>query len=79
MTLADLNGPAAQAAGALAGEGLAARGVACDVTSEAEIAAVLEEVALEDGRLDVLVNNAGPARLADRGVPDGDAWSSCCG
>jgi 3-hydroxybutyrate dehydrogenase len=60
VTLADLNGPAAaQAAGALAGEGLAARGVACDVTSEAEIAAVLEEVALEDGRLDVLVNNAG--------------------
>lgn len=60
VTLADLNGPAAaQAAGALAGEGLAARGVACDVTSEAEIAAVLEEVTLEDGRLDVLVNNAG--------------------
>ena len=60
VTLADLDGPAAaQAAGALAGEGLAARGVACDVTSETEIAAVLEEVALEDGRLDVLVNNAG--------------------
>jgi 3-hydroxybutyrate dehydrogenase len=60
VTLADLNGPAAaQAAGALAGEGLAARGVACDVTSEAEIAAVLEEVVLEDGRLDILVNNAG--------------------
>ncbi|WP_242342225.1 3-hydroxybutyrate dehydrogenase [Anaeromyxobacter terrae] len=65
VTLADLNGPAAAAAaGALAEGGLAARGVACDVTSEAEVRAVLDEVVAEDGRLDVLVNNAGLQHVA---------------
>ncbi|WP_242340248.1 3-hydroxybutyrate dehydrogenase [Anaeromyxobacter sp. SG66] len=65
VTLADLNGPAAAAAaGAIAEAGFAVRGVACDVTSEAEVSAVLEEVVAEDGRLDVLVNNAGLQHVA---------------
>ncbi|HEX5377469.1 MAG TPA: glucose 1-dehydrogenase [Phenylobacterium sp.] len=43
----------------LTGRGLTARYWRCDVTSEAEIARVFDEVAAHFGRLDVLVNNAG--------------------
>jgi 3-hydroxybutyrate dehydrogenase len=65
VTLADLDGPAAaNAAAALSSDGLGARGVACDVTHEAEIEAVLAEVVAQDGRLDVLVNNAGLQHVA---------------
>jgi 3-hydroxybutyrate dehydrogenase len=65
VTLADLDaGAAGRAAAALAGEGLAARGVACDVTSEAQIASTLQDVLAEHGRIDVLVNNAGLQHVA---------------
>jgi NAD(P)-dependent dehydrogenase (short-subunit alcohol dehydrogenase family) len=45
----------------LAGRGLIARYWRCDVTSEAEVARVLNEVAAHFGSLNVLVNNAGVA------------------
>lgn len=40
-------------------QGRAARYWRCDVSNEARIRAVLEEVAVEYGRVDILVNNAG--------------------
>src|SRR5512138_3101297 len=60
VTIADLDGGAAdRAAGALAGQGLAVRGVACDVTKEAQLHAAIDGTLSAGGRLDVLVNNAG--------------------
>src|SRR5512133_614674 len=65
VTLADKAGDAAaRAAAALAGEGLAARGIACDVTREAEVQAAVAGTAGREGRLDVLVNNAGLQHVA---------------
>jgi 3-hydroxybutyrate dehydrogenase len=65
VTIADLDGAAAQrAAAALAGAGLAARGAACDVTSEAQLRSTIEGVIADAGRLDVLVNNAGLQHVA---------------
>lgn len=43
----------------LAGRGFPARFWRCDVSKEAEVARVIDEVAAHFGRLDVLVNNAG--------------------
>jgi 3-hydroxybutyrate dehydrogenase len=43
---------------------LAAEGVACDVTREAELAGALDAVVAARGRLDVLVNNAGLQHVA---------------
>ncbi len=60
VALADLNGTAAEAAAAgLAGEGLQAIGIRCDVTSEAELTRAIDAAVAAWGRLDVLVNNAG--------------------
>jgi 3-hydroxybutyrate dehydrogenase len=65
VVVADLDGAAAQrAAAGLAGQGLAARGVACDVTSEAQLRSTVEEVLSGEGRIDVLVNNAGLQHVA---------------
>jgi 3-hydroxybutyrate dehydrogenase len=65
VTVADLDGAAAQrAAAALAGQGLAVRGVACDVTTEPQLRSTVEEVVASQGRLDVLVNNAGLQHVA---------------
>ncbi len=62
VTLADLDGDrAAEAAGAL---GDRARGVACDVTDEASVAALVDGAVAAWGTLDVLVNNAGITRDA---------------
>jgi 3-hydroxybutyrate dehydrogenase len=65
VTVADLDGAAAQrAAAALAGQGLAARGVGCDVTIEPQLRSTVEEVISAEGRIDVLVNNAGLQHVA---------------
>jgi 3-hydroxybutyrate dehydrogenase len=65
VTLADKDGAAAaRAAEELGKAGLSARGVACDVTSKAQIAATIEGVVKAHGRLDVLVNNAGFQHVA---------------
>ncbi len=66
VTLANKDGAAAlRAADELAKAGLAARGVACDVTSEAQLRDALQATAAAGGgRLDVLVNNAGLQHVA---------------
>jgi 3-hydroxybutyrate dehydrogenase len=65
VTLADKDGAAAaRAADALSAQGLAAVGVACDVTQEAELARALDGVVAAHGRIDVLVNNAGLQHVA---------------
>ncbi len=64
VTIADKDAAAAsRAAQDLSGQGLAVEGVACDVTSEAQLNAALDAV-LARGRLDVLVNNAGLQHIA---------------
>jgi 3-hydroxybutyrate dehydrogenase len=65
VTLADKDGDAAaKAAAAMASAGLAARGAACDVTREADLQAVIGDALAREGRLDVLVNNAGLQHVA---------------
>ncbi|HYQ79920.1 MAG TPA: 3-hydroxybutyrate dehydrogenase [Anaeromyxobacteraceae bacterium] len=55
VAIADMNGTAAKAAAAELG----GSGVACDVTSEAQLVGALDQVIGRHGRIDVLVNNAG--------------------
>jgi 3-hydroxybutyrate dehydrogenase len=65
VTVADLDGAAAErAAAALRAGGLAAEGVRCDVTVEAELGGAIDRLAAEAGRLDVLVSNAGLQHVA---------------
>ena len=65
VTLADKDGDAAaRAAADLATAGLAARGAACDVTREADLEAAIGGALSREGRLDVLVNNAGLQHVA---------------
>jgi 3-hydroxybutyrate dehydrogenase len=65
VTIADLDGAAAaRAAAELQARGLAAEGVRCDVTAEAELGGALDRLATAAGRLDVLVSNAGLQHVA---------------
>ncbi|HEX9049129.1 MAG TPA: 3-hydroxybutyrate dehydrogenase [Anaeromyxobacter sp.] len=65
VTLADKDGDAAaRSAAALASAGLAARGAACDVTREADVERAIGDALAREGRLDVLVNNAGLQHIA---------------
>ncbi|HSN92893.1 MAG TPA: 3-hydroxybutyrate dehydrogenase [Anaeromyxobacteraceae bacterium] len=65
VTIADLDGAAAaRVAAELAAQGLAVTGVACDVTSEAQLHAALDGTVSAQGRIDVLVNNAGLQHVA---------------
>ncbi len=58
--LADIDHEAAErAAGDLRAQGLAATAIACDVTRGQDVTAVLRTIASAEGRLDVVVNNAG--------------------
>jgi 3-hydroxybutyrate dehydrogenase len=60
VVVADLDGLGARAAAArIGGRGLAATGVSCDVTSEEQLVAALDQAVGDHGRIDVLVNNAG--------------------
>jgi 3-hydroxybutyrate dehydrogenase len=60
VCLADLDGAAAEAAvRQIAGGADQAFGVRCDVTSEAQLAAAIDQTAATWGRVDILVNNAG--------------------
>jgi 3-oxoacyl-[acyl-carrier protein] reductase len=60
VVLADIDAAAAEAAAAeIVSQGGSAFGAACDVADEADVAAVIGEVAAERGGIDILVNNAG--------------------
>ena len=60
VVLVDLDGDAAKAAA----DELDGLGLACDVTSEEQVKAVVRDTVGQFGRLDVLVNNAGITRDA---------------
>jgi 3-oxoacyl-[acyl-carrier protein] reductase len=64
LILADLNAEGARATAAEIAQarGVAAEGVACDVSKAADCAALIEGAAKRHGRLDILVNNAGITR-----------------
>lgn len=63
VAIADLDGAAAERAAAQLGGG--ALGLACDVAQEAQLASALDHaLAAFEGRLDVLVNNAGLQHVA---------------
>ena len=62
VVLADLDKDRAEAAALSLGDG--AIGVGCDVTSETDMAGLVESTVLAHGRLDILVNNAGITRDA---------------
>ncbi|MFL6063017.1 MAG: 3-oxoacyl-ACP reductase FabG [Marmoricola sp.] len=62
VVLADLDKDRAESAAAVlngTGLGPGAVGAACDVTSETDVAALVESAVLASGRLDIFVNNAG--------------------
>ncbi|HZG61421.1 MAG TPA: 3-hydroxybutyrate dehydrogenase [Anoxybacillus sp.] len=60
VILTDLNKTAVEeAAESLRNEGYEAVGLKCDVTSEAEVKAALDEAVHRFGRIDILINNAG--------------------
>jgi 3-oxoacyl-[acyl-carrier protein] reductase len=65
VVIADVNAEAAEKAAAeLVEIGGRAIGVACDVTSEADVTALVQRAVDEYGSLDVMVNNAGITRDA---------------
>lgn len=65
VILADLNAEAVEAeAAALRADGLAARGIALDVTNREAARVLAARILKEDGGLDILVNNAGVAGRA---------------
>lgn len=67
VVLGDINGEAAEKSAAELAAGSAGRtaiGARCDVTSEAEVVALVDTAVREFGALDVMVNNAGITRDA---------------
>ena len=63
VLVADVNGAAAkEAVGSLTATGAAVDSVECDVTSEADQAALVRSCLERFGRVDILVNNAGVTR-----------------
>lgn len=71
VVLADIDGAAAERAASAIG--IAARGVACDVSSDRAVAALIEDVEAREGPIDLFCANAGIARGIDVSAPD-DVW-----
>ena len=61
--------------GAEVGEGIT--GIACDITSDADVAAAVERVLAATARIDVLVNNAGVNLTGPLETADLDAVRAC--
>ncbi len=73
----DRNAEGANAvATAITADGGAASGLRCDVSSPTGVAAAVDAVAAEHGRIDVLVNNAGITRDNLLFKMDDDDWNS---
>jgi NAD(P)-dependent dehydrogenase (short-subunit alcohol dehydrogenase family) len=77
VVVADMNEPAGRAAAMqLAEQGSGARFVGCDVTDETSVEAAVGSVLGAEGRLDIMVNNAGiitaPAPLIESPAADWD-------
>jgi 3-hydroxybutyrate dehydrogenase len=65
VVISDLNEDAVTiAAASLSGSGGKVSGMCCDVTDEERLKAVLDEVAISFGDIDVLINNAGLQHIA---------------
>lgn len=81
VVVADLRDePARAAAAELAGQGAReALGIACDVSSEAEVASTVEATLARFGRLDVVVNNAGMMLFKPLQDYTGEDWLKVLG
>lgn len=73
VVLADIAVGGAEAATALAANGLDVHFTQADITGSAAVEALLDRILAEHGRLDILVNNAGmSARIPAEDYPDAD-------
>lgn len=81
VVLADRDGDrAAKEAAKIVDEGGIAIGVACDVSNEAQVAALVERTVAEYGRLDMAFNNAGVmARIAPSADATGEEFDRVIG
>jgi NAD(P)-dependent dehydrogenase (short-subunit alcohol dehydrogenase family) len=65
LVIADLNGvKAEEAAASIQADNGAAMGLHCDVTSDGDVGSLIEAVAAQYGRVDVLINNASMPPIA---------------
>lgn len=81
VVLSDLDGErVAQEATKIVAEGGTAIGIACDVSDEAQIAALVEKTVTEYGRLDMAFNNAGVmAKIAPTADATGEEFERVIG
>lgn len=75
VVLADRDAGVLNTAAELAESGAQTLGVICDVTNEADVAALVDAVDERFGRLDVLVNNAGTITISPLEELSLDAWN----
>lgn len=74
VAIVDLNAEAAE--GQAANIGGSSRSFACDVSDSDSVAAVVDAVVAQFGRIDILVNSAGVVHLAPAEELDISAWSA---